>query len=170
MSNKIEEVSNISIEEFHNEVVPNGKPLVIRGLVSDWPIVQAGKAGATEFCNYIKRFDRGYEVNTVYGPPSIKGRIFYNRDMSGLNCKMGQAKISTSLDYLLEHIDDNPSPTLAMQSVVIPSFLSGIQQENILKLLSPFVEPRIWIGGRVTVAAHYDPSENIACCLAGRRR
>lgn len=166
----IEEAHNITAEEFHNEVLPAGKPLVMRGLVNTWPIVEAGKGGALMFCNYLKRFDRGYDVNTVYGPPSIAGRIFYNRDMSGLNCRMGQAKLSSSLDYLLEHMHDVPAPTLAIQSVVIHQYLPGLQLENVLNLLPEKIEPRIWIGGRSTVAAHYDSSENIACCVAGRRR
>ncbi len=169
MFNKIEEVNGISFEKFHNEIVPAGKPLVMRGLVNDWPMVKAGKAGAQEFCNYLKRFDRGYDINTAYGPPSIKGRFFYNADMSGLNFRAGQAKLSASLDYLLEHADDNPPPALAIQSVKIPHYIPGVEIENRLALLGD-IEPRIWINGRSIVAAHYDPSENIACCLAGRRR
>ncbi len=166
----IAEAYNVSADEFHNEVLPTGKPVVMRGLVNTWPIVEAGKSGAVSFCNYLKRFDRGYDVNTVYGPPSIGGRIFYNKDMSGLNCRMGQAKLPGSLDYLLEHMEDNPAPTLAIQSVIIHQYLPGLQLENSLGLLPEKIEPRIWIGGRSTVAAHYDSSENIACCVAGRRR
>lgn len=169
MTNKITETMQLSVEEFHNDVLPAGKPLVIRGLVNDWPMVKAGKAGAVEFCNYLKCFDRGYDINTAYGPPSVKGRFFYNADMSGFNFRAGQAKLSHSLDYLLEHADDNPPPALAIQSVIIPHYLPGVEHENRLALLGN-VEPRIWIGGRGIVAAHYDPSENIACCLAGRRR
>lgn len=169
MTNKIAETTQLSLEEFHNEVLLAGKPLVIRGLVNNWPLVQAGKQGALAFCNYLKRFDRGYDINTAYGPPSIKGRFFYNADMSGFNFRAGQAKLSHSLDYLLEHADDNPPPALAIQSVIIPHYLPGVEHENRLALLAD-VEPRIWIGGRGIVAAHYDPSENIACCLAGRRR
>lgn len=170
MPNKIEEVSNISVEEFHNEVLPRGKPLVIRGLVNDWPIVKAGKVGPTEFCDYLKRFDVGHAFHTVFGPPSINGRIFYNTDMSALNCRMGQEKLSTSLDYLLAHKDDQQASTLAIQSIVVSDYLPGMQFENRLNLLPESIGQRIWIGGKTTVAAHFDPSENIACCLTGRRK
>lgn len=167
---KIQEVSNITLEKFINEVLPAGKPLVIRGLVSDWPIVVAGKAGAQTFCDYIKKFDRGFEMDTMIGPASTKGRIFYNADLSGLNARMSRNKLATSLDYLLEHIDDDPSPLLALQSVKVAQYLPGLEQENMLLLLSREITPRIWIGGKVTVAAHYDISENIACCVAGKRK
>lgn len=170
MTHKIQETNSLSAEEFHNEVLPKGKPLVIRGLVNDWPIVKAGKAGAVEFCNYLKRFDRDLPINTVTGPPSINGRIFYNSDMSGLNCRIGSEKLSASLNYLLEHKDDSPAPTLAIQSTLVSQYLPGMQLENRLNLLPESIGQRIWIGGKTVVAAHYDTSENIACCLAGKRR
>lgn len=170
MASEIEHVSCTNLDNFHSEILAKGKPVVIRGLVNHWPIVAAGKAGSQTFCNYLKKFDKNYDLSTVYGPPSINGRIFYNSDMSGLNCRMGQTKLSNALDYLLEHETDDPAPLLAMQSIQINRFLPGLQHENRLSLLSDAIEPRIWIGGRTTVAAHYDPSENIACCVAGKRR
>lgn len=153
-----------------NAIVEAGKPVVFRGLVDDWPMVQAGKISAEAFCNYLRRFDLGQRVNTMSGPPSINGRIFYNSDMSGLNCRKGAEQLSSNLDFLLAHQHDSPMPALAMQSVTVRQNLPGLDQENVMHLLPLKAEPRIWIGSRSTVAAHYDPSENIACCLTGKRK
>lgn len=168
----IPEIDTPTGERFRNEVLAGGKPVVMRGLVRDWPIVAAGRSSPDEFCEYLRRFDRGYDLDTAYGAPSIGGRIFYNDDLSGLNCRMEQAPLSSALDYLLEHFDDDPAPTLAIQSVVISRFLPGMQSDNRLPqgLLPDGVDPRFWLGSRTIIAAHYDPSENVACCVAGSRR
>jgi hypothetical protein len=140
--------------------------------VSDWPLVQAAVESDEAFCSYVKQFERGYDIDTAYGAPSIGGRFFYNADLSGLNCRMGKARLSASLDYVLDHRDEDPAPSLAIQSVVISSFLPGMQGANRLPagILPEGTEPRFWVGSRATVAAHYDASENIACCVAGSRR
>lgn len=166
---KIQETFAITPERFHKEIVTSGQPIVMRGLIEDWPITQAGIQGASSFCEYLQKFDQGLEMDTMIGPPSINGRIFYNNDLSGLNCRMGKSKLIPSLNFIVEHANDDPPPLLAMQSVVISQYLPGLQFENKLKLLDESVSPRIWIGGKATVAAHYDLSENIACCVAGRR-
>jgi hypothetical protein len=98
--------------------------------------------------------------------------LFYNTDLSGMNYRLDQARLSSTLDYLLAHRDDNPPPALAVQSAVINQYLPGMQLEN--KLQSGFmpegIKSRLWLGNRVTIAAHFDPSENLACCVAGSRR
>lgn len=168
----IPEIAAVTPDTFREDIVPQGRPVVLRGLARDWPIVRAARTSNEAFCEYLRRFDRGYDVDTVHGPPSIGGRLFYNDDLSGLNCRMEQARLSSALDYLLEHRDDDPAPTLAIQSVVISRYFPGLQQENELMpgLLPEGVDPRLWLGSRATIAAHFDSSENIACCVAGARR
>ncbi len=168
----IQEIDVPTLDHFRNEILPRGQPVVMRGLVKDWPVVAAGRTSGEAFCQYLKEFDRGYDVNTAYGASSIGGRLFYNEDLSGLNCRMGQARLSNSLDYLLAHQHDDPAPTLAIQSVVISRYLPGLDVQNPLnpRLVPEGIDARLWLGGVATIAAHYDPSENIACCVAGSRR
>lgn len=165
----INEVNHITADDFFNQVIPAGKPLVIRNFISNWPLVQAAQQSPEAFCNYIMRFDRGMEFNTMSGAPSVAGRIFYNADMSALNCRQEQKRLAASLDFILKSAATNPAPTLAIQSVPIAQYLAGMQYENQLSLLPASVEPRIWIGNKTIVAAHFDTSENLACCVAGQR-
>ncbi len=168
----IPETDTVTSENFRADIVTGAQPVVFRGLVDGWPVVQAARKSAATFCEYVKRFDRGYDVDAAIGPPSVGGRIFYNEDLSGLNCRMEQLKLSGALDYLLEHADDDPAPTLAIQSVVIGRYLPGLEKENRLPdgFLPEGIDGRIWLGTRAAIAAHFDPSENLACCVAGRRR
>ena len=168
----IREIEKPTPELFRSEILQAGQPVVFRGFVRDWPVVQAAQESDETYCEYIKAFDRGYNVNTAYGPPSIRGRVFYNDDLSGINCRLEQVSLSSSLDYMLAHRDEDPAPTVAVQSVQTPRYLPGFEAENQLPhgFVPDGADPRIWIGSRTTVAAHYDPSENIACCIAGSRR
>lgn len=168
----IPEREALSSDEFHTDFVARGEPVVLRGLVRHWPMVAAARESTDAFCDYVRGFDRGYPVDTMHGPASIRGRMFYNDDLSGLNCRMEQTALSTSLDVLLENRGTDHSPTIAIQSTVISRYLPGLERDNHLPpgYVPEEIDPRLWLGGRSTVAAHYDPSENIACCVAGARR
>ena len=47
---------------------------------------------------------------------------------------------------------------------------SNADGQNPNPLLPAGNHARVWIGNAVTVAPHFDVSENIACVVAGRRR
>src|SRR4030095_14045724 len=55
-------------------------------------------------------------------------------------------------------------------AIPIPTQLPGFALNNVLDLMSPATEPKIWISNRVTVQTHFDMSYNVACVVAGRRR
>ena len=169
-SKTIPEIDNVTPAQFHEEIIPAGKPVVFRGLVADWPVVRAHQESPQAMCAYLQRFDRGRPITTAMGPPGIKGRFFYQDDLSALNFRMGQARLSVSLDYLLDHAGDPAPAAYAVQSVTMRDNMPGFEEENRNPLLDPAIGPRLWIGNRVTIAAHYDPSENIACVVGGRRR
>jgi len=167
---RVPERAGVTAEIFHNEILPAAQPVVMRGIVADWPIVKAGRESPQALLDYIRRFDRGNSVSTMMGPPSIKGRFFYNADLSGFNFRPGQSKLSGVLDFMMTSAGEAQPPAIAAQSIPIGANLTGMQVENRMPLLDESVDPRIWIGNQVIIAAHHDPSENIACVAAGRRR
>ena len=152
------------------EIVAAYRPVVVRGLVKDWPVVQAGRAGPGALAAYLKRFDGGIRVMTKTAPPEVKGRFHYDRDGTGFNYSKERTRVGDALDTLLRLAGEEAPPSFAIQSIRAPYCLPGFDIENRLPLLPDSVVPRVWIGNAVTVSAHYDPKENIACCAAGRRR
>lgn len=166
----VAERAGVTPSQFREEILPQGEPVLMRGLVRDWPIVKAGLASPQDFCSYLRRFDRGASVTTMMGAPGIGGRFFYSDDLTGFNFRQETAKLASVLDFLLTYLDDPKPSAMAAQSVPVGENLPGLQIENRMPLLGPEVDPRIWIGNRAMVAAHHDPSENIACVVAGRRR
>ncbi|HEU4778772.1 MAG TPA: cupin-like domain-containing protein, partial [Steroidobacteraceae bacterium] len=71
---------------------------------------------------------------------------------------------------LLQSLDAPAPQALYAGAIPIPTQLPGFARENVLDLLSPAIEAKIWLGNRVTVATHFDMSYNVACVVAGRRR
>jgi mannose-6-phosphate isomerase-like protein (cupin superfamily) len=155
---------------FRDQIVAANQPAVLRGLIKHWPAVQAGLDGPRALCDYIKGFDSGGSVDLLIGEPSIHGRFFYREDLKSLNFERRPGKISEALELLLAHQDDSSPPAIAIQSASIPQRLPHFADQNTISLPPPAAIPRIWIGNRITVAAHYDISDNIACVVGGRRR
>ncbi|WP_332873013.1 cupin-like domain-containing protein [Caulobacter hibisci] len=146
------------------------EPVVIRGLASHWPVAEAGRRGHGALFDYLSGFDAGQSVATVFAPAEAGGRFFYGDDLKTLNFRGGRASLRKTFDFLAQHAESDEQAALAAQSVPAWNALPGFAEANPLPLLGPEIEPRVWIGNRVIVAAHNDPYENIACVAAGRRR
>ncbi|MEP9400475.1 cupin-like domain-containing protein [Sphingomonas sp. VNH70] len=151
------------------------RPLILRGLAVDWPLVRAGHEGAAAAIALLKRFDGGRPVVCYTGDPAIGGRFFYTDDGSALNFTGQRVALSACLDRIAAHLDDPAAPSLYIGSTDLDAYLPGLREANDLPL--PLPEPgeapplaSIWIGNRTTAATHYDQSNNLAVCAVGRRR
>ncbi|MEO8374577.1 MAG: cupin-like domain-containing protein [Sphingomonas bacterium] len=164
------EAGDFSAALFHGEIVPAYRPLVIRGLVRDWPVTRAGGEGGEALAAYLKRFDGGVPLVTKTAPAAVAGRFGYDAGVTGFNYHKQNMKVGDALDRLVALSKEEAPPAFAIQSARARRYFPGFHRENRLPMLPDSVAPRLWIGNAVTVAAHYDPSENLACCVAGRRR
>jgi hypothetical protein len=166
----VREWRDVDLATFTNAILPENKPAVLKGLVKDWPAVREGLKSAQALCDYLSKCDSGRPVETLFGDPSIRGRFFYSDDLSSLNFARRSERISSTLEKLLEHIDDANPPSIFIQSASIPEFLPNFASENAVDLADRSAIPRIWVGNSITVTTHYDISDNIACVVGGRRR
>jgi len=143
---------------------------VLRGLVADWPAVRASAHSAAEASRYLAGFDNGHPVDAILMPPEARGRIAYNAGMDGFNFARKRLPVAAVIEQLSRYAHFAEPPSVAVQSAPIPDCLPGFVAENRLRILDPAVVPRLWLGNRVTVPAHFDESDNVACVVAGRRR
>ena len=167
---KIKEWQTVDRAVFENEIFPANRPAVLRGLLRNWPAVQAARQSRTSVVNYLKRFDTGGTVNALVGPPQIKGRFFYSDDFQGFNFESRKVSISTALETLVSMVEAPQPPAIALQAIHVPDIMPSFLGDNTMPLLASDITPRIWIGNRSMIATHFDNNHNIACVVSGSRR
>ena len=161
------ERSDVSAEVIPADVLQSTRPVLLRGLVRHWPLVQAAERSDADFCDYLRGFGAQSRLMFWRGGPEIGGRFFYNEDFSDFNF---QRPVQT-LDALLDELLADPQDTIYLGSTEIDSAFPGLGHANALPALAglhPHVS--LWLGNRLQVAAHFDVPDNIACVVAGRRR
>ena len=166
----IAETSGLTAAGLTDELLASDQPLVLRGLVSDWPAVRHGLESADRLIEYLQGFDSGNVVTALYAPPEAAGRIFYNEDMSGFNFEYRRMALAAAVQQVRSHVDLPSPPTLYIGSTNVDHWLPGFRDQNDLPIrhLGPLAS--IWIGNQSRVSAHYDFPSNIACVVAGSRR
>ena len=166
---QIREWQNVSVDQFHAEIVPLNQPAVLRSQVAEWPAVKTARQSVGASVAYFKALDVGKPMYTIVGSPDIGRRFFYGEGLRGTNFQRTQATLTNVLDNLtgLER-QANPH-AIAVQAGAIREALPGFEKDNRLPLLDATVAPTLWIGNSAIVAPHYDVHDNVACVVTGRR-
>jgi hypothetical protein len=155
-----------------DELLSGDAPVVLKGLVTHWPLVQAGLRSTQDAMNYLRSFYNGKTVGASHGDPNIAGRLFYNEDFTQLNFVSHRAPLDQVLANIEKHLDDPQPPTDYIASTTIDACLPGFRKDNDLPFAAHGLDPlaSIWIGSRTIASCHYDAPNNIACCAVGKRR
>jgi hypothetical protein len=169
MTDAIEEFAERDRAFAREDLLGRDRPLVIRGLVRNWPLVRERLSDA-QFAARLSAFDNGTPVDALVLPPDEDGVIGYNANFDGFNYEHRRVSIGEGLRRLLELARYERVPGVALQSALVSACLPGFLGEHAVPFLDASVTPRIWIGNRVTTPAHFDEYHNIACVLRGRRR
>ena len=170
VTNKIPEMSGLTPSTIKPEVLKATTPMVLRGFVSDWPIVAAAKEGTPAVFSYLQAFSNNANVVVTCGDPSIKGHVSYVDDISRPNVSRQAKPLNWVLDTLLKHVSDESPPLYYVASTAPADCLPGLTEENPMMLDGITPLESIWIGNQSRIPAHYDLPDNIACVAAGSRR
>jgi len=145
------------------------QPLVIRGLVADWPLVQAGRQSARDARDYLLRRRRNRPFVVSVGERGGGSRLFYDEAM-GMNFRIATAKLPEIFAQIEAAEDDRNAPPIYLASIDVHEFFDGLHQANHVELGDRSCLASIWMGTRTRIAAHNDFPDNLACVAVGRRR
>ena len=157
----------------YDELMADEKPVILKGVVKHWPMVQ--QSSPEDAAEYLRTFYRGQPVLAFIAQPEHKGRFGYTQDVTQLDFESDRGLLDEYLDILIGLLHEEEAPTFYIGSTDVDTFLPGFRAENDLVLNHPMFEANpplvaAWIGNQSTALAHYDMSNNIACCLVGKRR
>ncbi len=162
-------LAGVKREQFDSEIRVKAKPVILRGMAKSWPAVAARQISLEEMGAYLKKLDNKKPAITFVAQPNVKGRYFYSEDMRGFNFERRSIPLSASIDKLLEQKEDDAPIGIYAGATSSSDLLPGFGEENPMPLIEPSVQPLVWIGNSARVAPHFDSSENIACCVSGKR-
>ncbi len=145
------------------------RPFVVRGLVADWPLVQAGRRSSGEARDYLLRRRRDTKFVVSIGTPGSDGRLFYN-DAMAMNFHMGKAKLPEIFAQIEAGEGQPDAAPIYLASIDIHEFFTGLHEDNHVDLGDRNCLASIWIGTRTRIAAHNDFPDNLCCVAVGRRR
>jgi hypothetical protein len=158
-------------ETFQREIASVFEPTLLRGLVADWPAVDAGRKEPQSIQAYLARFDSGMEAKAFFAPEEIAGRFSYRPDMDGFNFNVVDTRLAFLIQTLITVAEKGMRQAIYMGAASVPEMLPGFDRENPMPALrGTNAEPRIWIGNDTNVSAHFDEGDNIACVVRGCRR
>lgn len=157
------------------ELLAAGEPVILKGLVADWPLVHRGRRSAADAIAYLRGFDAGKTVGACFGSPGIGGRYFYTEDLADLNFESRRTPLGEVLDMLETQLGQPDAPGVYVGSATVDACLPGLRGENDVGFETCDTGGNgalasVWIGNASTVSAHYDAPNNLACCAIGRRR
>ena len=167
---KIRELGGVDARALPAGLLESTEPLVLRGLVSQWPMVRAALESPQAAGRYLLGFYRDATVGAMLGEPEIAGRYFYNEDLSGFNFKTERLRLDAVLAEITQPASHAPSRSIYVGSTTIDAALPGFREHNDIDLGVRNPLASIWIGNRARIAAHHDLPDNLACVAAGHRR
>lgn len=145
-----------------------GEPVVLRGLVANWPVAKAAQCG--ELGAYLSALATDERVAMIRASASEHGRLHYAASIERPNFDREPVTIAGFFAEFERQAGATAPDTLAIQGLPADQVMPGFAAANPMPLVAPGVEPRLWLGTAAIVATHNDQVENIACVVAGRRR
>ena len=157
-------------QDFRAEILPSGRPMVLRGIARHWPLVIAASEDARKAMSFLETGANGSLTNVLRADPEEEGRFHYGKDVRSFNFIRGQGNVAGIIAGLREQENSYQPSAIAAQGLIADRYFPGFAEAHPMPFVPLEAGPRVWIGNAAKVATHNDPTENIAVVAAGRRR
>lgn len=166
----IQEITHATNDCLTPELLSSASPVVLRGLIKDWPLVVDAKLSNQAARSHLRQYYNQSKIRAFMADAVHRGRFFYNDDLSSFNFTPTTTTFDKVLDDLADYETLTEPPGLYMGSTSVDHIMPGFRKRNDIPLLvdNPLVS--LWVGNQSRIAAHYDVTDNVACVAAGKRR
>ncbi|MFM8929223.1 MAG: cupin-like domain-containing protein [Betaproteobacteria bacterium] len=156
--------------DLPGDLLAAGRPFVVRGGFSHWPVVQAARQSEVALARYLMGLYNGVHVALFELAPQAKGRVFYaDESLTSFNFRRHAATLDQVLKGLIGVAQNEEPPGLYVGSTTVEAVLPGFLDANAMGLGERDALVSLWLGNRTRIAAHYDLPDNLAIVAAGRR-
>ncbi|MBV8972428.1 MAG: cupin-like domain-containing protein [Sphingomonadaceae bacterium] len=165
----VPEYTRVDRARFEGEIVPAGRPAVLRGLVADWPLVAEARAGRLAAVLKAGASDAAGQV--WLGRHAIGGAFGFTDDLAAYNHERRNAPLAAIVD-LIESQRGAPEPwAIYAGALPVDRHVPGFRASHPMPLLAPDREALVslWLGNATRTAVHWDLPQNLACVVAGKR-
>lgn len=168
----ISAIGPIDRATFEAEIVPAARPVVLRGQLLDWPLVQAARQSPAAFASALGALATDAPGEAWFAPPDVAGRFGFNDALDGVNFERKLATIDQLLELLLRQVDEARPWGVYAGALPVAKHLPDFRVSHLMPLVDAdrHMLVSLWLGNRTKTAAHWDLPQNLACVVAGRRR
>lgn len=156
---------------FEREVRPRFRPVVLRGIAADWPLVQAAARSPQAVLDQVVAMDSGAPADIMIAPPGEHGRFFYAPDMRGFNFRRDKAPLARLAQHLAAIAGEAQPIGIYAGAAAAATHVPRFTATHPLPLVDDMgATARLWLGNATQVATHFDLSDNFAVVVCGHRR
>ena len=124
-------------ERFLSEVAAGCRPVVIRGLVAEWPAVRAAQLSPRALMSYLAPFDAGAQIEVFFGDAAIAGKYYYGAGLQGFNFERRVMGFGAALQAILAALEAPDGKSVYAGSAPCRECLPGFAPDNLMPLLAP---------------------------------
>ena len=176
MTNKVLILEGITPQSIpYDELFALGQPVILKGLVKDWPLVIAGQQSATKVMEQLAQHDSGRSLLVYKGAPEIKARFTYDTSCTGFNFSSEYSTLTEVFSAIRSQLAQQEHDYYYINSLRLDEGFPSLSPSHQLTFEHDEFHQnqpvaKIWLGTESIAAAHYDQPKNIACCVLGKRR